>query len=137
VLTAFPPLHQRIKLALYSCCCNTRITYLQRAEHLAGLALSLPLMPDFDERFDKFLAQMLSFEDQYHTSPHAASYQRTLWQTRLGNQVGIKQGGFCLTSGLLTTPAASWPFESFDSGIFSMHGSGGRDRGNLSIALAS
>jgi hypothetical protein len=98
-LMAFPSLHQRTKLALY--CCNTRITYLQRA---VPLALSLPLMPDFDERFDQFMAKTLSFEDQYQSSPHSASYQRALRQIRLG----IKQGGFGLTSGLLTAPVASY-----------------------------
>ena len=98
-LMAFPSLHQRTKLALY--CCNTRITYLQRA---VPLALSLPLMPDFDERFDQFMAKTLSFEDQYQSSLHSASYQRALRQIRLG----IKQGGFGLTSGLLTAPVASY-----------------------------
>jgi hypothetical protein len=68
------------------------------------LALFLPLMPDFDERFDQFMAKTLSFEDQYQSSPHSASYQRALRQIRLG----IKQGGFGLTSGLLTAPVASY-----------------------------
>ena len=98
-LSTFPSLHQRTKLALY--CCNTRITYLQRA---VPLALSLPLIPDFDERFDQFMATTLSFEDQYHTSSQSDSYERALQQIRLG----IKQGGFGLTSGLLTAPAASY-----------------------------
>ena len=103
-LMAFPSLHQRTKLALY--CCNTRITYLQRA---VPLALSLPLMPDFDERFNQFMATTLSFEDQYHSSPHSesTSYQRALRQIWLG----IKQGGFLLTSltsGLLTAPVAPY-----------------------------
>ena len=98
-LTALPCLHQRTKLAIY--CCNTRITYLQRA---VPLALSLPLMPDLDSRFDQFMATTLSFEDQYSTSPHSAFYLRALRQIRLG----IKQGGFGLTSGLLTAPAASY-----------------------------
>ena len=98
-LTAFPALHQRTKLALY--CCNTRITYLQRA---VPLALSLPRMPDFDAQFDQFMATTLSFEDQYQTSPHSAHYVQALRQIRLG----IKQGGIGLTSGLLTAPAASY-----------------------------
>jgi hypothetical protein len=92
-LTAFPSLHQRTKLALYYR--NTLIMYLQWA---VPLALSLPIMPHLDELFFKFLAKMLSFEDQYHTSPHGAYYQRDLRQILLG----IKQGCFCLTSGLLT-----------------------------------
>jgi hypothetical protein len=61
-------------------------------------------MPDLDSRFDQFMATTLSFEDQYSTSPHSAFYLRALRQIRLG----IKQGGFGLTSGLLTAPAASY-----------------------------
>jgi hypothetical protein len=61
-------------------------------------------MPDFDERFDQFMAKTLSFEDQYQSSPHSASYRRALRQIRLG----IKQGGFGLTSGLLTAPVESY-----------------------------
>jgi hypothetical protein len=59
-LTALQSSHQGTMLALY--CCNTCITYLQRA---VTLDLSLPLMPDFDERLEKFLAKR--FEDQFHT----------------------------------------------------------------------
>jgi hypothetical protein len=45
----------------YSHGCNTLITYLQLA---VPLALSLPLMPDFNEQFDQFMATPLSFEAQ-------------------------------------------------------------------------
>jgi hypothetical protein len=72
MLTSFPSLHQQTKLALY--CCNTHITYLQKAVPFKGLALTLPLVPDFNERFDQFMAKLLNFEDKYGTSPHSASY---------------------------------------------------------------
>ena len=98
-VTALPALHQRTKLAIY--CCNTRITYLQRA---IPIQHSLPLMSLFDSQFDRFMATTLSFEPQYQTCLHSDSYKRALKQLRLG----IKQGGCGLTSGHLTAPAGSY-----------------------------
>ena len=59
-LLAFPPLHQRIELAIY--CCNTRIMYLLRA---LPLATSDRHLQQYDTMFDNFMAQTLAFEDNY------------------------------------------------------------------------
>ena len=96
-LLAFPPLHQRIKLAIY--CCNTRIMYLLRA---LPLATSDRHLQQYDTMFDNFMAQTLAFEDNYAHCQYSLAYTQALQQCRLG----IKQGGLGLTSAYMVAPAA-------------------------------
>jgi len=99
LLSEFPHIHQRIKMATY--CANTRATYYLRA---VKLATSMPIMKKLDASFDKFLAQTLQFEQGYKTSEQKHSYRRALTQSRLG----IKQGGCGLTSNTMAAPAANY-----------------------------
>ena len=97
LLSAFPHLHQRTKLAVH--CSNTRITYLLRS---TPLSISLPELPVLDHHFENFVASTMDFQEDYSQSEHAANYSKALQQARLG----IRQGGFGLTSAQLTAPAA-------------------------------
>ena len=99
LLSEFPHIHQRIKLATY--CANTRATYYLRA---VKLATSMPIMKKLDASFDNFLAQTLQFEQGHETSERKHSYRRALIQSRLG----IKQGGCGLTSNAMAAPAANY-----------------------------
>ena len=90
-------LHQRTKLAIY--CCNTRATYLARS---IPLHISESRPSNLDSAFDCFMAHTLGFERNYDSGQHQAVYRAALAQIRLG----IKQGGFGLTSQKLVAPAA-------------------------------
>ena len=57
-----------------------------------------------DETFDRFMADLLSFESGYVTSQLAHYYANALQQYRLG----IKQGGLGLTQAVLIAPAANY-----------------------------
>ena len=59
-------------------------------------------MQILDAAFDAFMANTLSFEQNYHQGQHKDTYKAALRQLRLG----IKQGGFGLTSQALIAPAA-------------------------------
>ena len=97
VLTDFPSLHHRIKLATY--CSNTRATYFLRA---VKMTVSVPLMQTLDKSFDSFMAATLNFPEGFQTDAAASHYSQALQQIRLG----IKQGGCGLTSAALIIPAA-------------------------------
>ena len=97
VLRDFPSLHHRIKLATY--CSNTRATYFLRA---AAMAVSTPIMRNVDDSFDSFMAATLDFPEDYSNGDKQVHYSRALQQIRLG----IKQGGYGLTSAALIVPAA-------------------------------
>ena len=97
VLSTFPPLHQRIKLAVF--CSNTRASYFLRA---AATAISTPLMHGLDEAFDSFMAATLDFPHDFTSNVDGPRYSSALQQIRLG----IKQGGYGLTSAALIVPAA-------------------------------
>jgi hypothetical protein len=90
-------LHQRTKLAIY--CCNTRATHLARS---LPLHISEPRLSSLDSAFDSFMAHTLGFELDYDSGQHGPVYKAALAQLRLG----IKQGGFGLTSQKLVAPAA-------------------------------
>ena len=97
LLSKFPHLHQRMKLAIY--CCNTRVMYMLRA---LPTDLIEAAVKDLDHAFDDFSAVTLCFERDYTRSQYQHNYHTALLQIRLG----IKQGGFGLTSQSLITPAA-------------------------------
>ena len=97
LLQSFPYLHQRMKLAIY--CCNTRASYLLRSLPAAIIDGPTRLL---DQVFDAFTAKTLSFEEDYAVSTHKDLYSAALCQSRLG----IKQGGFGMTSQNLIAPAA-------------------------------
>ena len=99
VLRTFPHLHHRIKLATY--CSNTRASYFLRA---AAIAISTPLMQHLDGSFDSFMAATLDFPHDFASCQEGPHYTRALQQVRLG----IKQGGYGLTSAALIIPAASY-----------------------------
>ena len=90
-------LHQRTKLAIY--CCNTRATHLVRS---LLLHISEPRLSSLDSAFDSFMAHTLGFELDYGSGQHSPVFKAALAQLRLG----IKQGGFGLTSQKLVSPAA-------------------------------
>ena len=99
-------LHQRTKLAIY--CCNTRATHLARS---LPLHISEPRLSSLDSAFDSFMAHTLGFDSEsgqhgpvfkdYDSGQHGPVYKAALAQLRLG----IKQGGFGLTSQKLVDPA--------------------------------
>jgi hypothetical protein len=91
-------------MTLYSC--NTRISCITFLQLAVPLALFLPLMPDFNECFDQFLAKTLNFEDQYHTLPHAASYQHAEQPSEANKD--WDQASPRLFWPLLTAPVASY-----------------------------
>ena len=97
LLQSISYLHQRTKLAIY--CCNTRPTYLLRA---LPLGITKPRMYRPDAVFDAFMASTLSFQRNYRQGEHKDTYAAALRQLRLG----IKHGGFGLTSQALIAPAA-------------------------------
>jgi hypothetical protein len=99
LLSQFPALHQRTKLAIY--CSNARISYLLPA---LPLDLSLALMPSLDTSFDSFMAATIHFEPAYAQSSAAVQYSKALQQLRLRFQ----DGGVGLTSAALVAPAASY-----------------------------
>jgi len=86
-----------MKLAIY--CCNTQASYLLRALPAAIIDGQTRLL---DQGFDAFTAKTLSFEEGYAVSAHKDLYSAALCQSRLG----IKQGGFGMTSQHLIAPAA-------------------------------
>jgi hypothetical protein len=96
LLSQFPALHQRTKLAIY--CSNDHISYLLRA---LPLDLSLALMPSLDTSFDSFMAATIHFEPAYAQSPAAVQYSKALQQLRLR----IQDGGIGLTSAALVAPS--------------------------------
>ena len=98
-LRAFPHLHQRIKLATF--CSNTRATYFLRA---AAINISTPLMQTLDDSFNTFMATTLDFPHDFAGCAEGPHYTRALHQIRLG----IKQGGYGLTSAAMIVPAASY-----------------------------
>ena len=59
-------------------------------------------MSRLDAAFDAFMASTLCFERNYRQGEHKDTYAAALRQLRLG----IKQGGFGLTSQALIAPAA-------------------------------
>jgi hypothetical protein len=90
-------MHHRIKLAVF--CSNTRASHFPRA---AALAISTPLMQGLDDSFDNFMAATLDFPHDYSSNASERQYANALQQIRLG----IKQGGYGLTSAALIVPAA-------------------------------
>jgi hypothetical protein len=99
LLSQFPALHKRNKLAIY--CSNARISYLLCA---LPLDLFLALIPSLDTSFDSFMAVTIHFEPAYAQSPAAVQYRKALQQLRLC----IQDGGIRLTSAALVAPAASY-----------------------------
>ena len=59
-------------------------------------------MHQLDDTFDSFMAATLDFPQAFHSDAMGPSYSRALQQIRLG----IKQGGYGLTSAALLVPAA-------------------------------
>ena len=59
-------------------------------------------MHQLDDTFDSFMAATLDFPQAFHSDAMGTSYSRALQQIRLG----IKQGGYGLTSAALLVPAA-------------------------------
>ena len=94
--TDFSYLHQRTKLAIF--CCNVRPAYMSR---LLPHTITGPHLEDLDVSFDDFMASTLQFPPDYKNGHDKDLYTLALQQIRLG----IKQGGFGLTSRSLVAPA--------------------------------
>ena len=97
VLSTFPPLHQRIKLAVF--CSNTRESYFLQA---AATAISSPLMHGLDDAFYSFMPATLDFPHDFTRDVDEPRYSSALQQIRLG----IERGGYGLPSTALIAPAA-------------------------------